>query len=87
MIAVMKSSSMEDALRNATKHLLDKSTPTYGPTEWAKWVADPSMLDWVRHLLHNKRPRQARKEIRKAFHRGTVERAARLIDTRNNLPS
>ena len=87
MLAVMKSSSMEAALMNATGQLLDETTPTYGPTEWAKWVADPSMLDWVRHLLHNKRPRQARKEIRKAFHRGTVERAARLIDTRNRFAS
>lgn len=86
MLAVMKSSSMEAALTNATRQLLNP-TPTYGPTDWAKWVDDPSMLDWVRHLLHNKRSRQARKEIRKAFHQGAVERAARLIDTRNNLPS
>lgn len=87
MLAVMKSSSMEAALRNATGQLLDETTPTYGPTEWAKWVPDPSMLDWVRHLLHNKRPRQARKEIRKAFHQGTVERAVRLIDTRTSSSS
>lgn len=84
MFAVMKSSSMEAALTNATRQLLNP-TPTYGPTDWAKWVDDPSMLDWVRHLLHNKRSRQARKEIRKAFHQGTVERAVRLIDTRKNL--
>ena len=87
MLAVMKSSSMEAALVNATRQLLQTKSPSIGLTDWAKWVSDPSMLDWVRHLLHNKRPRQARKEIRKAFQRGTVERAARLIDTRSSLPS
>lgn len=85
MRAVMISSTMEDALRNAANALVD--IDEYGRkldlAEFRKWVSDPSMLDWVKHLLHNKRNRQARIEIRKAFQSRVVEKATRLLDKRS----
>ena len=85
--AILESHSMTDAIRNACTCMVGRfiSKSDNGLTDWRKWMSDPSMLDWVGHLLHNKRPRQARTEIRKAFNARAVEKAVRLVDNRNRL--
>ena len=76
---------MADAIRNACTTMVGRYTnkSDVGLTDWRKWISDPSMLDWVGHLLHNKRSRQAKSEIRKAFNSRAVEKAVRLVDNRN----
>ena len=87
--AILESKSMDDALRNACASLIDLEDAGkrqgFRPTNWAKHLQDPSMLDWVKHLLHNKRGRQARSEVHKAFNNRAVEKAVRLIDIRNKF--
>lgn len=85
--AILESHSMTDAIRNACTCMVGRfiNKSDTGLTDWRKWMSDPSMLDWVGHLLHNKRPRQARTEIRKAFNARAVEKAVRLVDNRNRL--
>ena len=84
MRAIMASTTMEDAIRNAARSLVDIDNGLKPDlTELRKWVSDPSMLDWVKHLLHNKRNRQARLEVRKAFQSRVVEKATRLLDKRS----
>ena len=91
MKAILESPSMTDAIRNACTCMVGRFVRNEKPdtdlTCWRKWMSDPSMLDWVGHLLHNKRSRQARSEIRKAFKSRTVEKAVRLVDNRNRLGS
>lgn len=77
--------NMNEALRNACLILIDRNFTGFDirMTDWGKMMSnDPSMLDWVGHLLHNKRNQQARCEIRKAFHERAVEKAVRLCDNR-----
>ena len=88
--AILESHSMMDAIKNACTTMIgriDKQSKNrfLGLTDLRKQLADPSMLDWVSHLLHNKRTRQARGEIRMAFKRRAVEKAARLVDNRHRL--
>lgn len=86
MKAVLESNTMEEATRNACSSLV-KIHNGWKPvlTDWLKLVhLDPSMLDWVRHLLHNKRNRHARWEVRRAFQKRAVERAACLLDIRTH---
>lgn len=87
--AIFESHSMADAIRNACTCMVGRYTNKSDTdlTGWRKWMSDPSMLDWVGHLLHNKRSRQARSEIRKAFNARAVEKAVRLVDNRNRLGS
>ena len=86
--AILDSHSMADAIRNACTCMVGRFTddkPANALTCWRRHLTDPSMLDWVGHLLHNKRTRQARAEIRKAFKTRAVEKAVRLLDNRNRL--
>ncbi len=89
MKAILESPSMTDAIKNACTCMVGrfvrKEKPDVDLTGWRKWMSDPSMLDWVGHLLHNKRSRQARSETRRAFKARAVEKAARLVDNRNRL--
>ena len=82
--AIFKSHDMSEAFRNACNDMLGRSTKNghdHDLTICADLVPlNPSMLDWVRHLIHNKRRRQARLEVRKAFQARAVERAVRLVD-------
>lgn len=82
--AVLSSSSMSEAIRKATSEMMSRASEGQGIglTENAKQViaSNPSMLDWVGHLLHNKRGRQARCEVKKAFQSRAVEKAVRLLD-------
>jgi len=83
--AILDSTSVSDAIGNACSEMLARQTRGYDPrlTDWRKYMSqDPSMLDWVGHLLHNKRSRQARGEIKVAFQTRAVEKAVRLIDKR-----
>lgn len=84
--AIYKSGSMMEAIRTAASTLAaigSKTKFNIPLTEWSEMVQDPSMLDWVKHLLHNRRIRQARRELKKAVQNGVVEKAIRLIDTRS----
>ena len=86
--AIFKSNSMVEAIRTAASTLAAKGGKdkfNIPLTEWSEMVQDPSMLDWVKHLLHNRRTRQARRELKKAVQNGVVEKAIRLIDTRSKL--
>ena len=88
--AIYKSGSMMEAIRTAASTLAaigSKTKFNIPLTEWSEMVQDPSMLDWVKHLLHNRRIRQARRELKKAVQNGVVEKAIRLIDTRSRLSS
>ena len=87
--AIFSSSSMNEAIGKSCLLLLDDNNniPSKGLTHWLGEVVDPSMLDWVGHLLHNKRNRQARDEIRRAFQVRAVERAVRLTDNRHGKGS
>jgi hypothetical protein len=84
--AVLASSSMKEAIRKATSEMVARASKGQGIglTKSVEQVisSNPSMLDWVGHLLHNKRNRQARCEVRKAFTSRAVEKAARLVDNR-----
>lgn len=85
--AVLGSSTMPEAIRKATSEMVSRAVGGQGInlTESAKQViaSNPSMLDWVGHLLHNKRGRQARCEVKKAFKSRIVEKAVRLLDKRH----
>ena len=85
--AVLGSSTMPEAIRKATSEMVSRAVGGQGInlTESAKQViaSNPSMLDWVGHLLHNKRGRQARCEVKKAFQSRIVEKAVRLLDKRH----
>ena len=87
--AVMEANTMQEAIRNAASNMMDstRNNKRNASTSLAdlaeKMNLDPSMLDWVRHLLHNKRNRQARLELRKAFKKRAVEGAVRLLDNRS----
>ena len=84
----MISRSMSDAIRNACTDMTARSRKKFDIrlTDWANLMQDnPSMLDWVGHLIHNKRSRQARMEIKKAFQTRAVEKAVRLLDNRYRL--
>lgn len=87
MLAVLGSGSttMRKAIENATFQLVQRAKSGFSVrrTDWAKILPDPSMLDWVRQLLHRKMDRAARAELRKAFMKGAVEKAVRLRDGRN----
>ena len=86
--AILESHTMTDAIKNACNCMVGRfvnNKPDRGLTELQKHLSDPSMLDWVGHLLHNKRTRQAKSEIRKAFNKRAVEKAVRLVDNRNRL--
>ena len=86
--AIMISRSMPDAIRNACTDMTARSRKKFDIrlTDWANLLQDnPSMLDWVGHLIHNKRSRQARMEIKKAFQTRAVEKAVRLLDNRYRL--
>lgn len=85
--AIMSARSMSEAIRNACSDMISRRINNEKPThltDWARRVLDdPSMLDWVGHLLHNKRNRQARLELKRVFHTRAVEKAVRLIDTKS----
>ena len=86
--AILTSKTMEEAIGKACLFLLENSEKTKMDiskdlTFWSGEVLDPSMLDWVGHLLHNRRSRQARSEVRKAFQARAVEKAVRLLDNRS----
>ena len=85
--AILESHSMADAIKNACTTMVGRFTDKSDDrlTDWRRWMSNPSMLDWVGHLLHNKRSRQARSEIRKAFNSRAVEKAVRLVDNRYGL--
>ena len=87
--SILESPSMTDAIRNACTcmvgRFVGKDNSDILLTDWRRHLSDPSMLDWVGHLLHNKRTRQARTEIRKAFKTRAVEKAVRLLDNRSRL--
>lgn len=81
--AVLASSTMSEAIRKATSEMVARAEGqnidlTYSAERVLK--SSPSMLDWVGHLLHNKRGRQARGEVKRAFQSRTVEKAVRLLD-------
>lgn len=84
--AVLTSRTMAEAIRKATSEMVARASEGQGIflTKSVEQVikSNPSMLDWVGHLLHNKRNRQARCEVRKAFTSRAVEKAARLVDNR-----
>ena len=86
--AISKSHSMPEAIRTAASALAALSRCSKGKfnphlTFWSDLVQDPSMLDWVKHLLHNGRSRQASRELKRVVQNGMVEKAIRLIDTRS----
>ena len=88
MKSILESHTMMDAIKNACTTMIGRTTSektktrNLGLTSLRKWMTNPSMLDWIGHLLHNKRTRQARFEMKKAFTQRTVEKAVRLIDNR-----
>ena len=85
--AILASNSMKEAIRKATSEMVARASKGQGIclTNSVEKVisSNPSMLDWVGHLLHNKRNRQARCEVKRAFHSRAVEKAARLLDKRH----
>ena len=84
--AVLEANTMSEAIRKATSEMVSRASKGQGInlTKSVEQVisSNPSMLDWVGHLLHNKRNRQARCEVRKAIKSRAVEKAVRLIDKR-----
>ena len=83
--AVLASSSMKEAIRKATSEMVARASKGQGIGLTKTGVeqvisSNPSMLDWVGHLLHNKRNRQARCEVKRAFHSRVVEKATRMLD-------
>ena len=77
---------MNEALANACSILVKRNFAGFDirATDWGKMMShNPSMLDWVGHLLSRKENRLARCEIRNAFQEGAVEKAVRLADTRS----
>jgi len=83
--AVLASSSMKEAIRKATSEMVARASKGQGICLTKTGVeqvisSNPSMLDWVGHLLHNKRSRQARCEVKRAFHSRVVEKATRMLD-------
>lgn len=84
--AVLTARTMTEAIKKATSEMVARASEGQGIclTKGAEQVikSNPSMLDWVGHLLHNKRNRQARCEVRKAFTSRAVEKAVRLVDNR-----
>ena len=77
---------MNEALANACSILVERNFAGFDirATDWGKMMShNPSMLDWVGHLLSRKENRLARCEIRNAFQEGAVEKAVRLADTRS----
>ena len=77
---------MNEALANACSILVKRNFAGFDirSTDWGKMMShNPSMLDWVGHLLSRKENRLARCEIRNAFQEGAVEKAVRLADTRS----
>ena len=91
MKSILESHTMMDAIKNACTTMIGRitsektKTRNLGLTSLRKWMTNPSMLDWIGHLLHNKRTRQAKFEMKKAFTQRTVEKAVRLIDNRHRL--
>ena len=86
--AVLTAKTMSEAIGNACSDLIERGERGFNArlTDWAKLVnINPSMLDWVGHLLHNKRNRQARAEIRRAFQARAVEKAVRMVDNMHRL--
>lgn len=86
--AVLAAGSMKEAIRKATSEMVARASKGQGICLTKTGVeqvisSNPSMLDWVGHLLHNKRNRQARCEVKRAFHSRAVEKAARLLDKRH----
>ena len=85
--AVLASSSMKEAIRKAASEMVARASKGQGIglTKSVEQVisSNPSMLDWVGHLLHNKRNRQARCEVKRAFLSRAVEKAVRLLDKRH----
>ena len=86
--AVLASSSMKEAIRKATSEMVARASKGQGICLTKTGVeqvisSNPSMLDWVGHLLHNKRNRQARCEVKHAFLSRAVEKAVRLLDKRH----
>ena len=84
MLAILQSNTMTGALRNACSSLVSINEKGFhlDLTECVKYLPNPSMLDWVGHLLHNKMSRQAGMEIRKMFQSMVVEKATSLLDKR-----
>lgn len=86
--AVLESKTMGEAIGNAGLEMVSRADSKTGKTSLTdlvlKMSLDPSMLDWVGHLLHNKRSRQARIELKRAFQARAVERAVRLVDNRSS---
>lgn len=82
--AILDSNSMSDALKNACNSLIYRfhNPNALRLTDLRKKISNPSMLDWIGHLLHNKRSRQARMSIRETVHNRLVEKANRLLDNR-----
>ena len=83
--AVLASSSMKEAIRKATSEMVARASKGQGIGLTKTGVeqvisSNPSMLDWVGHLLHNKRNRQARCEVKRTFHSRVVEKATRMLD-------
>lgn len=87
MISIANSNTMSQAIRNACTSLAirfeNKNSSDLYLTDWRKFVNDPSMLDWVKHLLHNKRNRQARATVKHIMHQKIVEKAICLPDNRS----
>lgn len=86
--AVLESKTMGEAIGNAGLEMVSRADSKTGKTSLTdlalEMSLDPSMLDWVGHLLHNKRSRQARIELKRAFQARAVERAVRLVDNRSS---
>lgn len=84
--AVMKAETMCGAVHDACNQLVERHISNgvnLELTDWRKFISNSSMLDWVGHLLHNKRSRQAGFELRKLMKTRMVEKAIRLLDGRS----
>ena len=73
---ISRDSDVRNCTKNSYDHLTDLAEAVCG---------NPSMLDWIAHLLHNKRRRQARCELRKMINDRIVERAIRLCHDRSRI--
>ena len=84
--AAIESKTMKEAIRKACSSIVEKHTGRFelDLTYLLKQMPNPSMLDWVKHLLHNKRNRQARMEIRKIIQDMAVKKAVSLCDDRSS---
>ena len=84
--AVLEANTMSEAIQKATSEMVSRASKGQGIdlTKSVEQVisSNPSLLDWVGHLLHNKRNRQARCEVKKAIKSRAVEKAVRLLDKR-----